>query len=76
MKLNPKKLVLTIGLFVMSRFSQVTPCEDYACDTLAVRAILDNNNFTNEPVSSVIDLVTDDRITSLTFRLRHRYACG
>jgi len=48
-----KKLVLILGLLVSSGHSQVAPCEDYACDSLAVRAILDSNGMSNLSVQLV-----------------------
>jgi len=48
-----KKLVLILGLMVWGGYSQVTPCEDFACDSLVLRTILDVNGLESIPVDSV-----------------------
>jgi len=62
-----KNLILILGLLVVSGYSQVTPCEDYACDSLAVRAILDSNGLTSRDINSVVEKIEDGRITRVSF---------
>jgi len=63
-----KKLVLIFINLLLSGYSQVTPCEDYACDSLAVRAVLDSNGRTDVLVKDVAVVDTSDgRIIALQF---------
>ena len=47
------KLLTTILFLITSGYSKPTPCMDYTCDSLAVRAILDSNSLDTVPVTSV-----------------------
>jgi len=59
-----KKLVLILGL-VSGGYSQVTPCEDYACDSLAVRAILDTNGLSLVSVAMASTRNLEGRINEI-----------
>jgi len=62
-----KKLVLILGLLVSGGNSMVEPCEDFACDSLAVRAILDSNGLTNKDLKDLNYSVSDSgRIVKLS----------
>jgi len=59
-----KKILEILFLFACSGYAQLGSCQDYTCDSLSVRAILDSNGMTDKAVSSVT-LVDSGRITFL-----------
>ncbi len=62
-----KATSFAVLLTALNSFSQVEPCQDYTCDSLAVRAILDSNGLSELPVEAVARRTgMDGRIGSLT----------
>jgi len=57
-------IFIALLIFSVDSFGQITPCTDYVCDSLAVRAILDVNGLNNTPVDNV-SIIQNQRIKYL-----------
>jgi len=65
-----KQLVIIFTLLLSNGYSQITPCQNYACDSVTVRAILDSNGLNDLLVVYVSDSL-NGRIISLDFTSRN-----
>jgi hypothetical protein len=68
-KIDYNKVMRLVSIMILTTalnsFGQVEPCQDYTCDSLAVRAILDSNGLYNTSVHSLSMPVTNGRIVQL-----------
>ena len=46
--------------------NEIVPCEDYTCDSLALRMILDSIGYESFPVDVLADSIRDGRIVMLS----------
>jgi len=60
-----KKLLLILTILLSSGYSQLTPCVDYTCDSLAVKAIIDGNGFGNFLSVKDVSYSSNNRISGL-----------
>jgi len=69
---KPKSVfAIPLALLFLCGICQSQPCQDFTCDTLAVRAILDTNGFDTVSIYEVVSMQDIlGRITSLEFRDR------
>lgn len=65
----PSGIALFAAMLLASGIPRAQPCRDYACDSAAVRAILDANSLDSVSVAEV-SLRAEDRITLLDLQYR------